>query len=95
MICNVVLPMALCNLFIAVYVYSTAEDGTCSITGGLDNTNMVDDKKEVHIDADEKSFLILKDTFLDSENSIRQDIHERFKKYFTIFVPDALNWYKI
>jgi hypothetical protein len=45
----------------------------------LDKTNKVDVQKEVDIKADEVIFL--KETFLDSEYNIREDVHEKFKRY--------------
>ena len=57
---------------------STPVGGNLSLVG-LDYTNVVDGKKKVLFEADEKTFF--KDTFLDSEYSIRQDIHERFKRF--------------
>ena len=66
-----------------MFIHRTSDDAIRCITRGLDNTNIVDDKMEVHIKADEISFF--KDTFLDSDYSIKEDIHERFKRYCILF----------
>ena len=75
--------------FFSVHVYRTSDDSIHSITHGLDTTNRDDVKNDVRIEEDQTT--LTKDTFLDPEYSIREDGHERFKRYETLFLLTALS----